>query len=100
MWIGKRGGQPSIVTPTPPPWDSPNVLILKSFPIVFPVPKSFVACRTDFVEVDDSGMVKEVMDVRSREIRMRRRIVDGICVEVDFDMIKDMRSIQFWRLNC
>jgi hypothetical protein len=27
-----RGGQPSMTTPTPPPWDSPKVWMRKSWP--------------------------------------------------------------------
>jgi len=33
---GIRGGHPSMTTPTPFPWDSPQVVILKNFPNVFP----------------------------------------------------------------
>ena len=29
---GRRGGQPSTTTPTPPPWDSPNVVTRKTVP--------------------------------------------------------------------
>src|SRR5271169_221903 len=32
---GMRGGQPSTTTPTPPPWDSPQVVIRKRWPKVF-----------------------------------------------------------------
>lgn len=32
--ISSSGGQPSIFTPTPIPWDSPQVDILKMLPIV------------------------------------------------------------------
>ena len=35
---GRRGGQPSTTTPTPPPWDSPNVAIRKAFPKLLPTP--------------------------------------------------------------
>jgi hypothetical protein len=31
-----RGGHPSSVTPTPPPWDSPQVEMRKSLPYVEP----------------------------------------------------------------
>jgi len=33
-----RGGQPSRVTPTPPPWDSPQVEMRKVRPKVLPEP--------------------------------------------------------------
>src|ERR1035438_2938506 len=33
----RRGGQPSITTPTPPPWDSPQVVMRKSCPNEFPM---------------------------------------------------------------
>ncbi len=33
-----RGGQPSSVTPTPPPWDSPQVEMRNMRPKVLPVP--------------------------------------------------------------
>src|SRR5271156_5517641 len=32
---GVRGGQPSTTTPTPPPWDSPQVVMRKRWPKVF-----------------------------------------------------------------
>ena len=32
-----RGGQPSTTTPTPPPCDSPQVVMRKSWPKVFPM---------------------------------------------------------------
>jgi len=32
-----RGGQPSITTPMPPPWDSPNVVMRKSWPNVLDI---------------------------------------------------------------
>src|SRR5581483_10464349 len=31
----RRGGQPSTTTPTPPPWDSPQVVMRNSWPNVF-----------------------------------------------------------------
>ncbi|MFM1941772.1 MAG: hypothetical protein RI897_754 [Verrucomicrobiota bacterium] len=33
----RPGGQPSMTTPTPPPWDSPQVVIRKSSPKVLPM---------------------------------------------------------------
>ena len=36
--MGSRGGQPSRVTPTPPPCDSPQVEMRKTRPQVFPTP--------------------------------------------------------------
>ena len=36
--IWRRGGQPSRVTPTPPPWDSPQVEMRNTLPKEFPVP--------------------------------------------------------------
>jgi hypothetical protein len=33
---GILGGQPSMTTPTPFPWDSPQVVILNNVPNVFP----------------------------------------------------------------
>src|SRR5215203_2155002 len=32
-----RGGQPSITTPMPPPWDSPNVVTRNNWPNVLPM---------------------------------------------------------------
>ena len=35
----RRGGQPSTITPTPPPWDSPHVVMRKRWPKVFAMQK-------------------------------------------------------------
>ena len=39
---GSRGGQPSMTTPIPPPWLSPQELILKRFPNELPIPLSTI----------------------------------------------------------
>src|SRR5262249_12980232 len=38
--IAMRGGQPSITTPMPPPWDSPKVVMRKSWPKLLPITRS------------------------------------------------------------
>src|SRR6266850_1194266 len=39
-----RGGQPSTTTPTPPPWDSPHVVMRKSCPNVFAINRECEKC--------------------------------------------------------
>lgn len=69
--MGIRGGHPSRVTPTPPPWDSPQVEMRKRRPNELPVPMVRVKASDGVVD-----------DVARRKERMENFMLDVVVVEV------------------
>src|SRR5438067_11828140 len=66
------GGQPSITTPTPPPCDSPNVVIRKSCPKVLPI----VGRRSDRFE-SELEVVDEVAQIFDPDRQPDERVTDA-----------------------
>src|ERR1700722_17403830 len=60
---GRSGGQPSTTTPTPPPWDSPHVVIRKRWPKVFGM-KELRVFLTGLTRL--TGFLRQLIETRDR----------------------------------
>src|SRR2546421_914148 len=66
------GGQPSITTPTPPPCDSPKVVIRKSWPKVLPIERQ----NSDRFE-SELQIVDEIAQIFDADGNSDKRISDA-----------------------